>query len=484
MKNKFVSLNIKIVLAATVGVFLALFVYFAGGFVKNYVLDKVYLSDEAIAKGAQNVYDDLKAFIDENRIKGTDTEALNGWMRERKYTYLFIYDDYKNYYSAGWWPNEESADMIESLNDEILSESELYEVVPGEKPIIDEEDFLANYADAQNQIVEFADGKYYAYVDVRLGVRFQRIMDVARMVLAYLVLFSVLLIYHSRMLKRIGNLESKIQKISDGNLDYEIRGLHNDELGRLANNVDNMRRSLIKRHKSEKEAWDANVQLITAMSHDIRTPLTSLIGYMDIIESGKYADKEELRRYFYSGKEKALQLKELSDKLFGYFLVFGKSESDRQLERFDASVLLTQIIGEHGAELVSRGYTVKYDGTLPERDILADITGLRRIFDNVFSNILKYADPDIDVKIFVSASEEAVHVRIANGIPKTKAKIESTRIGLKTCERICAEMKGAFTFSQTEEVFEVKISFPVTEKPEESAETGAAVPEIFEEKTE
>ena len=62
----------------------------------------------------------------------------------------------------------------------------------------------------------------------------------------------------------------------------------NDEIGRLAESVDAMRDSIVDRLNSEKKAWDANTQLITAMSHDIRTPLTSLIGYLDIIGTGKY----------------------------------------------------------------------------------------------------------------------------------------------------------------------------------------------------
>ena len=105
-----------------------------------------------------------------------------------------------------------------------------------------------------------------------------------------------------------------------------------------------MRLSIIQKHQREKEAWDANSQLVTSMSHDIRTPLTSMIGYLDIIKSEKYQSAEELERYISSCREKAFQLKELSDKLFQYFLVFNSGENEKHLEVFDANVLLTQIL--------------------------------------------------------------------------------------------------------------------------------------------
>ena len=101
-------------------------------------------------------------------------------------------------------------------------------------------------------------------------------------------------------MNRIITLASEVQQVSDGKLDYEIHSFHNDEIGTLSTSVDNMRNSIIQKHQNEKEAWEANTQLITAMSHDIRTPLTSMIGYLDIIEGKKYKSQEELDKYIAS----------------------------------------------------------------------------------------------------------------------------------------------------------------------------------------
>ena len=70
------------------------------------------------------------------------------------------------------------------------------------------------------------------------------------------------------------------------------------------------------------------------MSHDIRTPLTTLIGYLDILDSGDYRSQEELERYIGNCKQKALQLKDLSDKMFQYFLVFGRDSLEMENETY------------------------------------------------------------------------------------------------------------------------------------------------------
>ena len=83
------------------------------------------------------------------------------------------------------------------------------------------------------------------------------------------------------------------------------------------------------RMNSERAAQEANNQLITSMSHDIRTPLTSLIGYLDIISGHKYKNEQELQKYIGSCSDKAVQLKDLSDKLFQYFLVYNNEEKNK-----------------------------------------------------------------------------------------------------------------------------------------------------------
>ena len=291
---------------------------------------------------------------------------------------------------------------------------------------------------------------------------FSKIMLFVKIFVCGLAIFGSLLIYNSRVLKRMIRLSKEVQEVIDGNLEAEINPMSNDEIGRLAVNVDNMRNSIVERLQSEKAAWDANTQLITAMSHDIRTPLTSLIGYLDIIESHKYNSEEEMLKYIVSSREKAFQLKDLSDKLFQYFLVFG-SHKEKELEVYNAGILLQQLISEHAAELINYGYQIDFEYSVPEIDIKADVSGLKRLFDNVSSNILKHADKTYHVRISAVQELSEIIIRIINRSRPDSRDVESNKIGLKTCERICRNMGGRFSYKDEGSLFTVKINLPVFE---------------------
>ncbi|WP_346937045.1 histidine kinase dimerization/phospho-acceptor domain-containing protein [Clostridium sp.] len=100
-------------------------------------------------------------------------------------------------------------------------------------------------------------------------------------------------------------LKSEIKILEGGNLTHEITINGDDELSSLAQGINEMRKSFIGRLESEDKARLANSELITAMSHDLRTPLTVLVGYLDIIKYNKYKTDENLRQYIHNSREKA-----------------------------------------------------------------------------------------------------------------------------------------------------------------------------------
>jgi len=288
----------------------------------------------------------------------------------------------------------------------------------------------------------------------------ENIMNIVALVLSFTTLLATVLIYNGMLLQRVALLSANIQKVSDGDLEHQVFPLRNDELGALAVSVDNMRTSIIKKHENEKAAWTANQQLITEMSHDIRTPLTSLIGYLDIIEGKKYNSQEELDKYVSSCRDKAFQLKDLSDKLFQYFLVYG-SQAEKELEKVDASILFQQILMEHSAEIMGYGYKVDFLFSIPEVEVMVDISGVRRLFNNLFSNIMKYADQCHAVSIEAKVEKEQIVIKLSNVIADSAKKVESNKIGLKTCEKICQSFGGKFVYHEAEQKFFVEVYLPV-----------------------
>lgn len=480
VKKPFVSLNLKMVMAILAGLGLAIGVYLLCNWFTNYICEIRYLSEDAVERNVGEAFESLEKYIDKNNVKASDTEALNDWAKGQEDTWIYIWDNYNSMFEAGWW-GEGSEDTVskEELDAEQMFSS--FTLIDG-REVETEPRISEDFEETVDQrIIEYADGEYYTAIETYGEEKVKRTMGYVSLVLCFLTFIVTLLLYNGSLLKRLIFLSSEVQLVKDGNLDHAIYARHNDEIGSLATGVDNMRTSIIEKHRNEKEAWEANTQLITAMSHDIRTPLTSLIGYLDIIEGKKYEDQEQLDRYISSCREKAFQLKDLSDKLFQYFLVFSNRESDRELEVFDANILFQQILAEHCAELINYGYMVDFRYTLPEVNVETDLSSLKRLFGNVFSNIMKYADRNEAVIIAAELAERDIRLEISNRIPAERKKVESTRIGLKTCQKICNDLGGSFSYEETDEAFCVNISFPATEAP---VEAGTEEPEHSPEETE
>ena len=157
-----------------------------------------------------------------------------------------------------------------------------------------------------------------------------------------------------------------------------------------------------------------------------------------------------------------MRLKSLTDELFGFFLVFGKPKPDQVPEEFDAAMLLEQIFLEAGEELTGQGFTV--DLQLPQDlwgALLVDLGHLRRVFDNLFSNLRKYADPSIPVIIRVSVAENQLAITMTNAILTSANRVESNKIGLKTCEKLLLAMGGGFRQSRAADTFTAEVSLPL-----------------------
>ena len=243
-------------------------------------------------------------------------------------------------------------------------------------------------------------------------------------------------------------------------LTLEITPSSQDEIGDLAEDVDAMRLSIMDKLQREETAWRANTELITAISHDVRTPLTTLMGYLDILGENDNLTPVQQQEYLSVCRQKAEKLRTLTNELFSYFLVFGKPEPSLQLEVMDARTLLEQMLGEETADLLERDYQVQTESLAESRPIQVDVQHLRRIFDNLFSNVLKYADPARPVALSSFWAGDELHVCISNYVRATAGRVESTKIGLQTCEKLLTSMGGCFRRRQEAGQFTAEVILP------------------------
>ena len=487
MKRKFVSLNFKLAIVVVIAMGVTLGVYIFSTWFESFVADRQYLSEEAEKTNVDRAYDELEDFVNSGSVKATSTARIQRWLKNHEYTYLYIYDDLQVVFEAGWWVGEGSNPTPDEIaSSQGASDGSMTQKLPESgdegEPLTNEDriSYDTFEADVHNRIITFADGDYYVYIDVYREQHWYDIMFFAKLFLCFMTFICIVLVYNGHVTGRLIRLSDDAKRISEGDLKGNITAGSNDEIGSLAVSVDHMRDSILEKLGNEKEAWDANTQLITAMSHDIRTPLTSLIGYLDIIDGGKYGSEEELKKHIASCRDKAFQLKDLSDKLFQYFLVFGGHDGDKQLEKYDAGILLQQLLSEHTAELINYGFEIDFEYTIPEVSMLADISGVRRLFDNVFSNIMKYGDRTYHVRISAGMENGQIVVRLLNGVLSRSRKVESNKIGLKNCEKICIDMGGNFNYKEAEQVFSVRMAFPVHGEIKTGEETAEGNPESAE----
>ncbi|UTE72027.1 HAMP domain-containing histidine kinase [Rossellomorea marisflavi] len=202
------------------------------------------------------------------------------------------------------------------------------------------------------------------------------------------VVFLVLFVLFMRPVTRyIEQIESGIGRIVDHDWTYEIPVKGRDELSSLAANINWMTDQLRLRFERERELEQSKSELITNLSHDLRTPLTSIIGYLQLAKDQKSPGD---KGYVDTTYRLSLKLKGLMDELFEYTKL-THHQVELQTDRVDFAALLHQLVGEYTPILEGKGLHVEMD--VPEEPVLVtvDIEKMIRVFDNLLSNVEKYS---------------------------------------------------------------------------------------------
>jgi len=429
------KLGVKILFYFLAASLVAVSIYLTLNYFSTSFISSHFSESKAIQNQTKRELEDFQTYITDNNLSTSDTKAISKWIYTEKYVLMNIYkDDYL---------------VFSSINPDYVKSSSKYtasEYIPSYHRLYD---------------VVFFDGTAQVGIYLLAASRDYNAAMVIELVFSFTCFIVIFLLLISRKFRDINRLQNELKIIESGDLDRPITAIKgNDEISLLAHDVDMMRLSFLERIKSEKEAKRANSELITSISHDIRTPLTILIGNLDVIANKKYKTAEQLTRYIEISRKKAYQLKDLSDKLFEYFLVFGGEYQEPDLEIVDCDSLLGELINEYTLYLADRGYKVTSASEIPQGVISANVIAVRRIFDNLFSNILKYADHNSPVTILIENKDKSITVIIKNTVGLMTSKVESTKIGLATCEKIMAQHKGSFSAEKIGNEFIVSVTFP------------------------
>lgn len=265
-------------------------------------------------------------------------------------------------------------------------------------------------------------------------------------VLFFVILFLFLL---GERLSYIHEILKGIPALQNGNEDYVVPLEGNNELTRLAKAVNYLSRTQQEIKKKERLLNEEKEQFIRALSHDIRTPLTSILSYSALLTDDTIITPTEKTHYLNLIQNKALQIKDMTD-----ILLDGNK---RNLEHFEnIHLLMEQLIGEF-EELLEDEFQIETSLNCPAFSGTFDVQELRRIFDNLISNIQKYADPNQPVKLSVLFENTNLIISQENVVRTQSAPAESYQIGLRSIQRIVQNYDGHVDVQKLPDSFHITI---------------------------
>lgn len=190
----------------------------------------------------------------------------------------------------------------------------------------------------------------------------------------------------------LAKLQAAARNIKEGNLDFEIKNETNDEIGQLCQDFEEMRLRL-KANAEEKVAYDKeNKELISNISHDLKTPITAVKGYVEGIMDGVADTPEKMDRYIRTIYNKANEM----DRLINELTFYSKIDTNRipyTFNKIHISDYFEDCVDELSVELESSGVSLTYFNYLEEDAVvIADAEQLKRVINNIVSNSLKYMD--------------------------------------------------------------------------------------------
>lgn len=479
------SLKLRLGITIILGVGIATLVFFGVRFGFNRYIEESYLSEENRASREKNYLDDLQSYVNANGVSSDKAVYFQRWATAQKYVYLMIYSDDRLLYSSDMEIEEEEKEAGdestvpdannpggENPEEPEGGEDTEKDKTEQEKPPASPGSLTGSKYPTYEELKDYArergmhpittkDGAVLASIADFTEYLYYDISNVASLLAAMLIFAIIIATFFARIMVRITRLASDVNKVADGDMGYVIRSRGKDELSRLSANVENMRSSIIENLEREREARNANEELITSMSHDIRTPLTVLLGYIDVMKLR--CEDEAMDGYIKASEKMALRLKKLSDDMFNYFLVFGNRADGIEMSRYDAKTLFSQMLDEHILLLCENGFSVELTGTdaLVGVEIETDAPKMARIIDNIFSNLYKYADPAESIKIPVIITDGEITLSFVNKIKQSAGDVESNGIGLKTCSKIAALLGIRFEYGENDGAYRSVISLPI-----------------------
>ncbi len=240
---------------------------------------------------------------------------------------------------------------------------------------------------------------------------FYTVPTVALPLICFVISFSFRI---NRRVKYLEYLSQEIERIREEGFGETMKLQGDDEITQLCAAINEMSVQLREKEEREKRQLKSKNELITNISHDLRSPLTSIIGYVELLKETGPEDRQKFSEYIGVVERRLEGLNGLINELFEYTKL-NAADQVLDIERRDVIELLQHILYENKVLMEAEGLTLSWE--LKAQSYLADINirQMVRVFQNLLDNASRYADRSAPVTVTVQAADR-LHICVTNRV--------------------------------------------------------------------
>lgn len=395
MKDKFKKTSNRLSFLVVITIIMTTSLYLVIYYIGHETLDYYFETSEYIQKNEKPYVYKLQQYIKNNSISITECDQLKEWIEKQNITYLTVSKDGVLLYGITYV----NGYLLAGNASESMHNNWIYFM-----PI--------EFTDTNAEVFIYADytEKYYMLISI-ISAIFSSVV-------------SLLFIFYG--------IQKEIFYLQSG---------------------------LLKAKKDEDEMRESKNKLVQSMAHDLRTPLTGLMTFAEILKLKAKAGTYDVK-YIDKILDKAIEIKNLTDKIFDYSVVNNVTYNiNLELEQFQP--IFEDYLSDLSTIITTKGFIVNANEIVwPTCFLLINTDLLGRIFSNLESNINKYAEVGSEIIMRVQMQKNYVHIIILNKIDFRKRGLDSMGIGLKNVDIMMRAMNGKLYYKQIENRYITELIFP------------------------
>ncbi|MBD5488419.1 MAG: HAMP domain-containing histidine kinase [Lachnospiraceae bacterium] len=396
---------------------------FVGGHVEDAeeefgILDGNNLSISYTIENYSHVTEEvLKAVKDQIALDSSkleDKEYLNEISGElnNRISYIIVRKKDRLYYTGNERAAERIFEMLPEYGNEV-PDSETGYYYNDRRKLVKQVDF---------QFTDGSEGSFFIVTSVNSLISKNALTKMIYAFILVLCLTSILLTHWIQrgIFTPINQLNTAMQNIAEGNLEYMLPTEEKGEIGELYRNYEDMRLRLKESTDEKFEHEQKNKELVSNISHDLKTPITSIKGYVEGIMDGVADTPEKMNKYIKTIYDKANDM----DRLINELTTYSGIDNNRipyTFRRINVADYFGDCIEEVGLDLESKNIQLNYEALIePSTQIIADPEQLKRVINNIISNSVKYMNKDKGV----------IDIRILDELDAIRVEIEDNGMGI------------------------------------------------------